>query len=44
VLDGWIGSWEKRELFVITREEIDVKVISWLDSLDEGTKASPIEA
>jgi hypothetical protein len=44
VFDGWIGSWEKRELFVITREEIDAKVISWLDSLDEGTKASPIEA
>jgi hypothetical protein len=30
IFDGWIGSWEERELFVTTRAEIDVKVSEWL--------------
>jgi hypothetical protein len=43
IFPAWIGSWEKRELFVTTSAEIDVKVSSWLDSLDEGLKAIPVE-
>ncbi|KAE9366329.1 hypothetical protein N431DRAFT_419540 [Stipitochalara longipes BDJ] len=43
MFEGWIGSWEKRQLFVTTRAEIDVKVTSWLDSLDEGIKQIQLE-
>jgi hypothetical protein len=33
IFDGYTGSWEKRELFVTTRAEIDVKVSEWLRTL-----------
>jgi len=37
MFEGWVGSWEKRELFVTNKDEIVAKVTSWLDSLDEET-------
>jgi len=34
IFDGWIGSWEERELFVTTREDIDMKVSEWIRTLE----------
>jgi hypothetical protein len=34
IFNGWIGSWEERELFVTTRAEIDVKVSEWLETCE----------
>jgi hypothetical protein len=40
IFDGWIGSWEKRELFVTTKAEINVKVSEWLKALEDSSGRS----